>query len=241
MSAGLGQRLRVDRELRFEADQRGALVIEVTPDGPADEAGLRGSDRTVTIDGEERRVGGDIIVAINSQMVETFDDLVTYLVRSTEVGDEVTLTVVRDGREQQVELTLRERPGQEGAAETPTGEARADGAWLGITGATLSPEVAEAMDLTEDQQGVLVTEVVSGSPADEAGLRGSYKPATIDGQATMIGGDVIIEWNGEAVTGMEGLRALVGEAEEGQEITLTVLRDGAKADFLVTLEDRPAS
>ena len=94
----------------LKADQRGALVIEVVPGGPADKAGLRGSDRKITVDGAERRVGGDVIVAFDGQPVETFDDLVTYLVRSTAVGQKVTLTVLRDGEQIQVKVTLEARP-----------------------------------------------------------------------------------------------------------------------------------
>jgi serine protease Do len=225
----------------LEADQRGALVIDVVPDGPADEAGLRGSDQTITVDGEDRRVGGDVIVAIEGQPVDSFDDVVAYLVRSTEVGEKVTLTVLRDGREQSLEVTLRERPDQETEASATAGKTPAEGAWLGITGMTLSPEVAQAMDLPEDQQGVLIEEVVSGSPADKAGLRGSYKPVTIGGQRLSVGGDIIVAWDGQPVTQMEELRALAGDSHVGQEVTLTVLRDGEQIQVQVTLEARPTS
>ena len=225
----------------LQADQRGALVIEVVPGGPADQAGLQGSDRQITVDGEERQVGGDVIVALDGQPVETFDDLVTYLVRSTTVGQKVTLTVLRDGREQQIEATLGERPGQEQEAAPATGETASAGAWLGITGVTLSPEMAQAMDLPEDQQGVLVEEIMGGSPADKAGLRGSYKPVTIQGQQLLVGGDVIVAWEGQPVTQMEELQALVGEARVGQEVTLKVLRDGEQTQLQVTLEARSNS
>jgi serine protease Do len=96
----------------LDAGQRGVLVVDVTPDGPADKAGLRGSDRSITIDGEDRRVGGDVIVAIGGQTVETFDDLIAYLFGSTKVGQQVTLSVLRDGHQQGVQVTLGERPGQ---------------------------------------------------------------------------------------------------------------------------------
>jgi serine protease Do len=225
----------------LEADQRGALVIDVVPDGPADKAGLRGSDQTITVDGEDRRVGGDVIVAIEGQPVDSFDDVVAHLVRSTEVGEKVTLTVLRDGREQSLEVTLRERPDQEKEASATAGETTAGGAWLGITGMTLSPEVAQAMDLPEDQQGVLIGEVVNGSPADKAGLRGSYKPVTIGGQRLSVGGDIIVAWDGQPVTQMEELRALAGDSHVGQEVTLMVLRDGEQIQIQVTLEARPTS
>jgi len=91
-------------------DQRGALVIEVTNGGPAEKAGLRGSDMQANLDGEQAEVGGDVIVAIEGQPVSEFDDLVSYLVGSASVGDEVTLTILRDGKEQTVEVTLGARP-----------------------------------------------------------------------------------------------------------------------------------
>jgi serine protease Do len=226
--------------MELDSDQHGSLVIEVVPGGPADEANLRGSDRTITVDGEELRIGGDVIVAIDGQPVEDFDDLTIYLVRSTEVGQEITLTVLRDGRERQVKVTLGERPG----SEEQIGPARAEaagGAWLGISGVTVSPEMAQGMGLPEDQEGVLVVEITGDSPADEAGLRGSYKPVTIDGQRLLVGGDVIVGWDDQSVTQMEELRALVGQARPGQEVALTILRDGARMDVQVTLEARPTS
>lgn len=97
------------------------------------------------------------------------------------------------------------------------------------------------MDLSEDQRGVLVEEVVNGSPADKAGLRGSDKPVTISGQRLLVGSDVIVAWDDQALTRMGELRALTGEAQVGQEITLTVLRDGKQIQVQVTLEARPTS
>jgi 2-alkenal reductase len=92
------------------SDQRGALVIEVTDDGPADEAGLRGSDKTTELDGTEVRIGGDIIVAIDDAPVYNMDDLIVYLVKETQPGQDITLTLLRRGEELQVEVTLGERP-----------------------------------------------------------------------------------------------------------------------------------
>jgi serine protease Do len=90
--------------------QLGALVIEVTPNGPADKAGLQGSQRTTTIDDIEVSIGGDVITAIDGNPVKSFDDLVTYLALNTEVGDLVELKILRDGRASSVEVTLESRP-----------------------------------------------------------------------------------------------------------------------------------
>jgi serine protease Do len=97
----------------LQADQRGALIIEVSPNGPADKAGLQGSDRQVDINGQQVPVGGDVIVAVDGQPVKTFDDLVVYLTRNAEVGQTVTLTVLRQGNEMQVSVTLEARSGSE--------------------------------------------------------------------------------------------------------------------------------
>jgi serine protease Do len=226
------------QEMGLDADQRGALVVDVVPGGPADAAGLRGSDRQVTVDGADLRVGGDVIIAIGGQTVETFDDLVAYLFSSTEVGQQVSLTVLRDGRQQQMEVTLAERPAQESEPSSIIRET-SDRAWLGISGVALSPEIAQAMDLPQDQTGVLIVEVVSDSPADAAGLRGGDKTVTIHGQQLPVGGDVITAWDGKTVAQMEELQALVSESHPGQHVTIAVLRNGVQENVQVTLEARP--
>jgi serine protease Do len=142
------------------ADQRGALVVDVTADSPADKAGLRGSDRQAEIEGQQVRVGGDVIVAVDDEPVKKFDDLITYLARSTEVGQTIELTVLRGGQEETVSLTLEARPESQVQSSQPEGQTQG-GAYLGIVGLTLTPEIAQAMDLPTDQGGVLVEQVSS--------------------------------------------------------------------------------
>ena len=227
--------------MELKSDQRGALVVDVVPGGPADEAGLHGSDRQVTIEGQDVRVGGDVIVALDGQAVKEFDDVIAYLVRATEVGQKVTLTVLRNGKEETIQVTLAARPESEASQQEEAEREQSGGAWLGIAGQTLTPEVAQAMDLAEDQQGVLVGQVEVGSPADQAGLRGSYMPVTVNGQSVLVGGDVITALDGQAVSRMEDLQGLIRQAEAGQEVTLTVLRDGQQLQVPVTLAERPGS
>ena len=221
----------------LDSSQRGALVIEVNPDTPADKAGLRGSDRQVTIDGQEARVGGDVIVAIDGQPVNDMDDLIAFLGKSTVVGQKVALTVLREGSEVEVSVTLEARPGQT-APQSETAQT-SGGLWLGILGQALSPDLAEAIDLASDQEGVLVQQVEANSPADEAGLRGSFKPIDLNGEQVLVGGDVITELNGEAVASVEALRDGLQQYQSGDEVTLTILRDGEKAEVTVTLAERP--
>jgi 2-alkenal reductase len=90
--------------------QRGVLISTITSDGPADQAGLRGGTDNINFYGLPVRTGGDIIIAIEDYSVRDFDDLIAYLVRETSVGQQVTLTVLRDGETLTVPLTLGERP-----------------------------------------------------------------------------------------------------------------------------------
>jgi S1-C subfamily serine protease len=88
----------------------GALIDKVTPGTAAGRAGLRGGNREVEVMGTTVNAGGDIIVAIDGYKLRDFDDLIAYLVRETEVGQEVTLTVIRDGEELEIPVILGERP-----------------------------------------------------------------------------------------------------------------------------------
>lgn len=97
--------------MKLPSDTRGALVISVTQDSPADEAGLQGSDKILKVAGAEYQLGGDVIVAIDDQPVEDMEDLITYLVEETRPGDEVTLKVIRsDGEQESISLVLGARP-----------------------------------------------------------------------------------------------------------------------------------
>jgi S1-C subfamily serine protease len=99
-------------------DTQGVLVIDVTQGGPADKAGLIGSDKILTVAGQEYRLGGDVITAVNGQSVKTMDDLLSYLMENTKPGDTVKLDVIRpDGQRETVSLTLGIRPNVEDLAQ----------------------------------------------------------------------------------------------------------------------------
>ena len=217
-------------------EQRGVLVVEVTADGPADSGGLRGSDRQVTIDGQDLRVGGDVITLFDGEPILDMDDLIAYLSSHTEVGQKITLTVLREGKAVDLEVTLRARPSQQEETKlSPIGR----GATLGIIGLTMNADLATAMDLTEDQTGVLVQQVESGSAADKAGLHGSYKPVMIKDQRVLVGGDIITAFDRQPVNTIQELAAFVGGSEPDQEVELTLLRDGKVLKVIATLGERP--
>ncbi|MDQ4076303.1 MAG: PDZ domain-containing protein [Chloroflexota bacterium] len=228
----------IAQEMGLEPTQRGALITSVVPDGPAAEAGLQGGEREATILGRPIPVGGDVIIAIEGEPVTDFDDVITYLARNAEVGETIELTILRDGEEETVEVTLEARPEQE--APPPMAGVQPQQPQLGILGLDVVPEIAAAMELPEDQQGVLVQSVEMGSPADEAGIMGGFTSAVIRGQPVLLGGDVIVEFNGEAIAGIEELRAALAEVEPGEAATITVLRDGEEVDLEVTFPEREA-
>lgn len=212
--------------MNLDTTQRGVLVADVLPDSPAEAAGLQGSQEETTIESQPVRIGGDVITAIEGQPVHGIDELIAYLARSTTVGQKITLTLLRDGKEQTVTATLQARPSAEERASTDQTPVTTSGIHLGILGGTLTSDLAEAMNLSKDQQGVLVEEVQPGGLAEQAGLQGSATPVTIQGQEIMVGGDVITAINGQPVTSIEELKAALAQADPNQALTLTILRDG---------------
>lgn len=93
-------------------EARGALVIEVVPNSPAANAGLRGGTRDIEVLGRPVTIGGDVIIGIDDTVVRRFDDILAYLSRKGSVGQQVTLTIIRDGQTQTLSATLAKRPPQ---------------------------------------------------------------------------------------------------------------------------------
>ena len=89
---------------------QGVLIVNVTEGSPADQAGLRGGDQNVTLDGQVITVGGDVITGIDGLPTRRMADLVVYMERNTSPGDSVVFEIIRDGEERSVEVTLGERP-----------------------------------------------------------------------------------------------------------------------------------
>jgi S1-C subfamily serine protease len=139
-----------------------------------------------------------------------------------------------------VDLTLAARPRSETVQAQPQDRA-ASGAYLGIVGLTVTPAVAEEMDLSRDQEGVLVQEVQPDSAADQAGLRAGDQSVTVDGQEILVGGDIIVALDGQTVSSIENLRAALQRYEPGQRATLTLLRDGNEIKVDVALGELPTT
>jgi 2-alkenal reductase len=90
---------------------QGVLVSQVQPGSAADKAGIRGGSETKTLRGRDVILGGDIIIAIDDAPVANFDALLGYLVTNTSAGEQVTVTILRDGEQINLQVTLDARPG----------------------------------------------------------------------------------------------------------------------------------
>jgi 2-alkenal reductase len=116
-------------------------------------------------------------------------------------------------------------------------------AWLGITGTTLTAQVAETMRLPTETEGALVIEVGQDSPAAVAGLQGCDETLTVAGQDYHLGGDVIVGIDDQPVQEMADLIAYLNEGcRPGDEVSLDIIRSGGEHDNIsVTLGVRPRS
>lgn len=88
--------------------------------------------------------------------------------------------------------------------------------------------------------GVAVTDVLEGTPSDDAGLRASTGTSTVDGQQVPTGGDVIVAFDGKAITSSAELQSAVDGRRPGETVSLTVLRGGDRRTVEVTLGTRPS-
>lgn len=219
-------------ELDLKAE-RGALVEKIADESPASEAGLQAND---------------VIISWNDMPIESVA-MLTRLVRETPAGRSVSLGVVRDGRQRDIDVTIRERssrgyaygigPNMERAREA-YGRAlgRVEGLRdrldsegvhaifvgrprLGVTMQGLTPQLAEYFGIKEGE-GALLSSVREDSPAEKAGLRA---------------GDVIVEVDGEAVEGPGGVMRAISGHDEG-EVEITVVRDKKRRTMKATLEKR---
>ncbi len=229
-------------------DTRGVLIAEVKAESPAEAAGLQGSAQEVTIDGIQTTVGGDVIIAIDGKEIKDMDSVIAYLSTRT-VGQVVALTILRDGKEQSVDVTLAARPATLSQAEpvnplpapdqqAPDNEQQqpeqTNRPRLGISGLELTPELAEALDLTVEE-GILIIEVIQGSPAENAGLKAGLDSFDLNGEEIMVGGDIILAIDGQPVTSVEALREVLRQYVPNATLTLTILRDGAEQEVTVQL------
>jgi S1-C subfamily serine protease len=112
-------------------------------------------------------------------------------------------------------------------------------AWLGVSGQTISPDVAKALGL-KVAQGVLVASVDSGSPAAKAGIRGGTRQVALQDQVYVTGGDIITRIDGGAVTDNDDLSAFVTAHKPGDRVKVTLVRGSQTLTLQITLGTRPS-
>jgi membrane-associated protease RseP (regulator of RpoE activity) len=190
----------------------GAVITDVVPDSPADQAGLR---------------EGNVILAVDGQQVGVDGDLAD-LIAGYQPRDRVTLEVQRSGEEsEKVRIELAEHPEKEGAAYL--GVFYSSSMRFHLPGGEDLPFGQEELPFTLPRgrawQGVVVTLVVEGSPAAEAGLRE---------------GDVIAAIDGESLANPQQVSDAIAERKPGDRVTLTVSRTGdGEREIEVSLGEHP--
>jgi S1-C subfamily serine protease len=97
--------------MNLPSNQRGAIVQAVTAGSPAAKSGLKASANKTSINGQQVSIGGDIIIAYDDQTIKNSDDVIAFMARSGSVGQTVTLTILRSGKQIHVQVTLGLRPG----------------------------------------------------------------------------------------------------------------------------------
>ncbi|MFQ5695283.1 MAG: PDZ domain-containing protein [Terriglobia bacterium] len=206
-------------ELRLPG-QYGAVIEEVDEESPAAEAGLQAKDVIVSFDGERVRSAAHLV----------------RLVRETPAGRTVPLQVSRAGETQNLSVELKQRRARMRMPEIHVGpmpEVRVEvppmrglprvfsiarGPRLGISADEVSGQLAGYFGVTE---GVLVREVHSETPAEKAGLQA---------------GDVITQVDEEKVATVRDLRRALRAEREGNQVTLTIVRDKREQTLPVELE-----
>ncbi len=114
-------------------------------------------------------------------------------------------------------------------------------AWLGVTTQTVTPRLAARFDFAA-QHGAAIQEVVDGSPAARAGLRGGGDEREWQGIRIRPGGDLVVAVDGRPVeTAEDVVRAITQHSVPGQRRRLTVVRGGERLDIAVVLGERPAT
>lgn len=179
-------------ELMNLPDTKGTLIGDVQKDTPADKAGIK---------------RGDVIVEFNGKKVESSEQFRLYAAEAAP-GTKVPVTIIRDGKRKELAVTMGEYPEDETVDEEEVEDISP--LFLGVGLQNLSGEIRDQLDIPDDVEGVIVTDVQRGTPGDEAGLRR---------------GDVIVELNHTAIKDIGEFRDMMEGYDRGR-VLVVVYREG---------------
>jgi serine protease Do len=148
-------------------DAKGSLISDVLDGTPAAKAGFK---------------SGDVVIAVNGKEVVDTRDL-TRSVAAIQPGIKANIKILRDGAEKTLPVTIGQRePEKVAANETPAAGEDSLSADVGLRVAELSPAIRAQFRVNDDVEGVIVTGVKSGGPAEDAGLRTGMVILQVDGK-----------------------------------------------------------
>ena len=104
----------------------------------------------------------------------------------------------------------------------------------------MTADVADTYNLPV-KSGVLVESVTNDSGADKAGLEGGETEVVVAGETYVLGGDIIVAFDGKKISSIEQLRDAISGKKPGDKVTLVIYRDANKTSVTVTLGRQPAS
>ena len=196
---------------------KGVLINDVIDDSPADEAGL------------ER---GDVVIEFNQEKIVDADQFVK-LVRKIKPDDLANIVVIRDGEEKTIEVKIGKRKKEDiyGLTVKPPLIQKGRVKIFDLGESTHGKIGATLWNLNEqlggyfgvaDGEGALVAELDEEGPAYQAGLRA---------------GDVITEMDGDKIEDKSDVLDVLSDKEEGDEVTIQVLRKGSKQNFTVKVAE----
>jgi len=114
----------------------------------------------------------------------------------------------------------------------------AEYAYIGVSSQPLYPQLARKLGL-EASFGGLLSEVIAGGPAEDAGLRGGDEKLRFQAVQYRVGGDVILDVDGQQIVGPDDLAKVIAARQPGDTVALTILRDGERKEIELTLGERP--
>jgi serine protease Do len=200
------QDLTPDLAKQFGLSQAsGVLISDVESGKPADRAGIR---------------KGDIILALNGETVDSANPL-RLAISQTSPGSTIKLTIWRDGKTQDINVTLAELP--ETAEKVGAAEEGTSSTLEGVNVQNLTPDTSEELQLPAGTRGVVVTSVDASSPAAAAGLDR---------------GVVILEVNHKNVTSVEQFKQALAGTKDQQVLLLVMFPNQGGASRYVVVEPR---